>query len=94
MAAARCAERLAAGTGLPVAYEDIETLADLGLLVPVDYYKQRPLYDLDTVDALAGRDTLTELVAARRAWFEASLTAREAAYRLRWSDELAQQAGA
>lgn len=95
LGAARCADRLAAATGLPVAYEDIETLAEMGLLVAVDHYKGHPLYDLDAVDAFAGTDTLTELVAARRAWFQASVTVRAAAQRLGWrDDELTREATA
>ena len=84
---ARCADRLAEATGLPVAYADVETLADVGLLIAVDHYKGRPLYDLDAVDALAGTDTLAVVVAARQDWFAASMTVRQAAHRLGWTDD-------
>jgi hypothetical protein len=87
LGAARCAERLAEATGLPVQYEDIEALADLGLLPVVDHYKSRPLYDLDAVDAAAGTQTLAVAVAARQEWFATSLTARDAAARLGWTDD-------
>ena len=86
LGAARCAERLAEATGLPVQYEDIETLVDLGLVPVVDHYKGRPLYDLDAVDALAGTDTLAVAVAGRQEWFAASLTSRDAMARLGWTD--------
>jgi hypothetical protein len=90
LGAARCAERLAEATGLAVQYEDIETLADLGLLV--DHYKVRPLYDLDAVDAVAGTETLAAAVTARQEWFAASLTAAAAAVRLGWTaDELTRE---
>ena len=95
LGAARCAERLAAATGLQVAYEDIETLAELGLLAPVDHYKDWPLYDLDAVDALAGADTLAVLVQARHDWYAASMSAVEAAELLGWhADVLAREAAA
>lgn len=86
LGAARCAQRLAEATGLPVRYEDIETLADLGLLPAVEHYKGHPLYDLDALDALAATDTLAVAVAARQEWFATSLTAREARARLGWTD--------
>lgn len=87
LGAARCADRLAEATGLPVRYEDIETLADLGLLPVVDHYKGRPLYDLDAVDAAAGTETLAVAVAARQEWFAASMSPRAAAARLGWTDD-------
>jgi hypothetical protein len=85
--AARCAERLAEATGLPVQYEDIETLADLALLAVVDHYKGWPLYDLDAVDALAGTEALAVAVTARREWFATSLTPAAAVTRLGWTDD-------
>lgn len=92
---ARCASRLAEATGLPVAYEDIETLAERGLLTAADYYKQRPLYDLDAVDALAGTDTLAAVVTDRQDWYAASLTGEQAAQLLGWTtDELTREARA
>ncbi|MEH1124822.1 hypothetical protein [Micromonospora sp. CPCC 206061] len=87
LGAARCAELLAEATGLPVRYEDIETLADLGLLPVVDHYKGRPLYDLDAVDAVAGTEALAVAVAARQEWFAASMSLRDAAARLGWTDD-------
>jgi hypothetical protein len=95
LGAARCAARLAEATGLQVAYEDIETLARQGLLAAVDHYKQRPLYDLDAVDALAGTDTLAAVVTARQTWIAASMTSGEAAHLLGWTDgELTREARA
>jgi hypothetical protein len=59
----RCAELLARRTGLPVRLADVEQLAAQGLLQVTRYYKQRPLYQVAQVEALAA-DPLSRAVLA------------------------------
>ena len=67
---ARCAEQLARRTGLPVRPADVEELASRGMLQIARVYKQRPLYRVTQVEALAAdpvsRAVLADIVAARR----------------------------
>lgn len=65
----RCAELLARRTGLPVHLADVEELARRGMLQITQLYKQRPLYRVTEVEALAADPVscaeLADIVAAR-----------------------------
>lgn len=66
----RCAELLARRTGLPVTVTDVEELAARGMVHVTRYYKQRPLYRVAQVEALAAdplsRAMLADIVALNR----------------------------
>lgn len=70
LGAVRCAELLARKTGLPVRARDVEELAKRGMLRATRLYRNRPLYLLTDIDALAGdalaRAHLAEIVGARQ----------------------------
>jgi hypothetical protein len=83
LGANRCAEQLAEVTGLGVERDDIETMAEEGLIRRAGFYKDWPLYkvaDLDELDL----DAAARIVAERQAWLAASLTRQEAAGELGW----------
>jgi hypothetical protein len=69
LGAARCAELLSRRTGLRVSMAHIEALATDGLLHVSRWYKQRPLYQVAEIEALAtdplSRALVSDLVAAR-----------------------------
>ncbi|MEU6718325.1 3'-5' exonuclease [Nonomuraea sp. NPDC046802] len=95
LGARRCAEALAAATGLQVQADDITELAERGLLASVGEYEGWPLYDPDVAAGLAkGPDNaLAAVVAARQAWLADSITPGDAAVWLGWTEaELASQA--
>ncbi|MFI7643352.1 hypothetical protein [Nonomuraea sp. NPDC049400] len=81
LGARRCAERLAAATGLQVQADDITELAERGMLAPVGEYEGWPLYDPDAAAGLAeGPDSpLAAVVAARQAWLADSINPGDAA---------------
>lgn len=68
-AAARLAER----TGLEVCKEDVEELAEAGLLTAVGSYKGWPLWDCRALDAI-DVDRLGPIVAERQAWMATSVS--------------------
>lgn len=72
-AAARLAER----TGLEVCKEDVEELADAGLLTAAGSYKGWPLWDCRALDAV-DVDQLGPIVAERQAWVAASVSTWDA----------------
>jgi hypothetical protein len=69
LGAARCAELLARRTGLPVGPADVDEMAALGMLRVTRFYKQRPLYLVAEVEALAAdplsRARLADIVTRR-----------------------------
>jgi hypothetical protein len=71
LGAARCAELLSRLTGLPVAPADVAELAEQGALASSRTFKQRPLYRVADVEALAANPAhlalLAGIVAARPA---------------------------
>ncbi len=88
LGARRCAERLATQLpGLAVDGADVDELATRGLITKAGTYKDYPLYDVADIDrcALEHADLLTELVAEREAWMEASTWQADAGRRLGWS---------
>ncbi|MET9067778.1 3'-5' exonuclease [Streptosporangium sandarakinum] len=90
LGARRSAEVLAELTGLPVAADDIEDLAERGLTSVVGDYKGWELYDVAALHALAADAkhlaVLADLVGARTAWLADSLQPREAAAFLGWRE--------
>jgi hypothetical protein len=66
LGARRCAELLARSTGLDVRHAHVEKLADEGILKSSRTYRQRPLYRVADVQALAddplNRALLSEIV--------------------------------
>ncbi|MGI5186486.1 3'-5' exonuclease [Dactylosporangium sp. CA-152071] len=99
LGAVRCAGRLRDVTGLPVDPQDIEDLAAQGVLTVAGEYKDRPLYRVADVLALADDPdrlaVVTAMVTERVTWWKASLDGWDAAARLRWRrDELAADAAA
>ncbi|GAB1646849.1 exonuclease domain-containing protein [Krasilnikovia sp. MM14-A1259] len=93
--ALRCAERLAVRSGLPIGPDDIEDLAEQGLVAAVDTYKGHPLYRVGDLVALVGGPDLAVAVADHRAWMAGSLDAFDAARRLGWhTEDLASAAAA
>ncbi|MFC7331357.1 3'-5' exonuclease [Marinactinospora rubrisoli] len=81
--ATRTAEAIAQRTGLEVTAGDVETLAERGLLAPVDEYKGHPLYAVEQAAAIPG-EIVAEVVQARQAWLETSMTTEQALDRLGW----------
>lgn len=67
------AERLAERTGLEVCKEDVEALAEAGLLTAAGEYKGWPLWDCRALDGI-GVDQLGPIVAERQAWEAASVS--------------------
>jgi predicted nuclease with RNAse H fold len=63
LGAVRCAELLARRTGLPVRPAAVRELAARGMLQVTRHYKQRPLYQVTQVEALAA-DPLSRAVLA------------------------------
>lgn len=53
LGAVRCAELLARRTGLPVTAADMEELTARGMVHVTRFYKQRPMYRVTEVEALA-----------------------------------------
>jgi hypothetical protein len=80
----KAADRTAERTGLPLTREDIADLADRRELAPVGDYMGSQLYSLDDLDSLTD-EQLQTAITRRRTWIENSLTAREAADLLGWS---------
>lgn len=87
LGARRCAERLAAATGMPVDYSDITELAARGLTSVVDHFdagrgRSFPLYDVAALDSIAADPArvavLDAVLADRRTWISASVTTRQA----------------
>ena len=68
----RCAARLAARTGLDVVGNDVEALAEAGLVEVAGEYKGWPLYDPRSVDAVPV-ETLAQVVAERVAYLGATV---------------------
>jgi hypothetical protein len=70
LGAVRCAELLARRTGLPVDPADVEELARRGMLKVTRLYKQRPLYRVTQVEAVAAdpvsRAVLADIAAESR----------------------------
>jgi hypothetical protein len=70
LGAARCAELLSRRTGLRVSAAHIEALVERGLLQVSGRYKQRPLYRVAEIEALAtdplGRATVSDVVTAEK----------------------------
>jgi hypothetical protein len=64
----RCAELLARRTGWPVRPGDVEKMAARGLLRATRHYRQRPMYRVADVEALAadplGRAQIADAIAA------------------------------
>lgn len=83
--AERLGDRLDAAVGVEA--DEVDQLADRGLLTAVDEYKGRPLYDAIDLDQAADQhaDLIAELAAARHAWQTASLHPYQAQERLRWT---------
>lgn len=69
LGAVRCADLLARRTGLPVIATDMEELTARGLLHITRFYKQRPMYRVSEVEALAAdplrRALLADITAVR-----------------------------
>lgn len=96
LGAVRCAELLAGRAGLAVDAADVEELAARGLVQVSGYFKDRPLYRVAEIEALAaspGRaGVLAGIVADRQAWLAASLNRHQAAARLGWPTRELEQA--
>jgi hypothetical protein len=89
LGAGRCAALLAERTGLGVDAADVEELAARELVRISGYFKDRPLYRVAEIEALASDpvrvSVLAGIVAERRAWLAGSLEGWQAAARLGWS---------
>ena len=68
LGAVRCAELLARRTGLPVTAAHLEELAARGTVHVTRFYKQRPMYRVTEIEALAsdplGRAVLADITVA------------------------------
>ncbi len=82
--AVRAAEALARSTGLAVERADVGALVDGGLLEPADTYRGHPLYSVDALEGVP-RERIAEVVGERERWFAGSVTAKEGAALLGWS---------
>ncbi|WP_427896716.1 hypothetical protein ACQHIV_42280 (plasmid) [Kribbella sp. GL6] len=87
----RSAERMSQRLGFDIAADEVDALAERGLLAEAGEYKGWPLYDVHDLDQAADEhtDLIRELAGERVAWMTASLHPAEAARELGWSaDEL------
>lgn len=85
--ALRCAERLTARSGLPIGPDDIELLAEQGLIAAVDTYKGHQLYPVGKLLALVAGPQLAEALQQGRQWLTDSLGEFDAARRIGWHTE-------
>ncbi|PWV45464.1 hypothetical protein [Nocardiopsis sp. L17-MgMaSL7] len=74
----RAATRMGERTGLELIREDVQRLAELGLLRPVGTFRGHPVYPLEEIDAVT-EERVASVVAERLDWIAQSLTHKEAA---------------